>query len=45
MRQVGALERFVDLNQHGFLDEINGSQMRPDQFEIVSGQRRQKSIG
>jgi len=45
MRQVGALERFVDFNQHGFLDEIDGSQMRPDRFEIVSGQRRQKSIG
>jgi nucleoside-diphosphate-sugar epimerase len=29
----------------GLLDEIDGSQMRPDQFEILNGQRRQESIG
>jgi hypothetical protein len=45
MWKVGALERFVDLDQHGFLSEIDRAQMRADQFEIVRGQRRQEAVG
>ena len=45
MRKVGALERFVDLDQHGFLSQIDGAQIRADQFEIVRGQRRQEAVG
>ncbi len=45
VRQVDAFERFVDLDQHGLLDQIHGSQMWPDQFEIVCSKRCQKPIG
>jgi hypothetical protein len=45
MRQVCTRERLAELDQHGFLNQIDGSQMRADQFEIISAQRRQKSIG
>ena len=43
--QVGALERFTHLDQHAFLDQIHGSQVRTDQFEIIRGERRQESVG
>lgn len=39
MREVCTLERFVDLDQHGFLSQIDGAQIRADQFEVVHGQR------
>ncbi len=45
MRQVGALERFVGFDQRQFRRQIDGPQMRADQFEVVGGQRRQKSNG
>jgi hypothetical protein len=35
MRKIGARDRVTDLDQHDFLDQIDGSQMRADQFEIV----------
>jgi hypothetical protein len=38
MRQVCTLERFVDFDQHEFLSQVDGSQMRADQLEIVRGQ-------
>jgi hypothetical protein len=44
VREVRALERFVDFDQHHILAEIGGTQMRTNQFEVVRGQRRQKAI-
>jgi len=39
MRQVNAREPLADLDKHGLLNQIDGSQMRSDQFEVVSRQR------
>ena len=45
MWKIGTLQRFVDLDQHGFLGQIDRAQIRPDQFEIIRGQRRQEAVG
>jgi hypothetical protein len=42
--QIGALERFADRDQHEVLNEIDGTQVRTDQFEIIRTQRGQKSV-
>jgi hypothetical protein len=39
MWEIGALKRVADLNQHRFRGQVDGSQMRADQFEIVGCQR------
>src|SRR6266568_3938843 len=44
VRKIGALECFIDLDQHQVLGEVGAAQMRADQFEIVRSQRGQKSI-
>mgnify|MGYP003456760560 CR=1 FL=1 len=44
VRKVRTLERFVDFDQHHIQAEIGGTQMRTNQFEVVRGQRGQKSI-
>ena len=44
VREVSALERFVDFGQHHIRAEIGGTQMRTNQFEVVRGQRGQESI-
>ena len=44
VREVRTLERFVDFDQHHVRAEIGGTQMRTNQFEVVRGQRGQKSI-
>src|SRR5262249_45485417 len=45
VRKIGTLERFIDLDQYHLMGEVDDLQMRPDQLEIVFGQRRQESIG
>jgi hypothetical protein len=45
VRKIGALDRFIDLDQHQLMSEIDGLEMQPDKLEIVFGQRRQESIG
>jgi hypothetical protein len=39
VREICALERFVDFDQHRLRAEIGDTQMRAEQFEIVRGQR------
>jgi hypothetical protein len=36
MRQVNTLEPLADLDQHASLNQIDGSKMRLNQFEVVS---------
>jgi uncharacterized RmlC-like cupin family protein len=39
MWEISALKRVANLNQHRFRGQVDGSQMRADQFEIVGCQR------
>src|SRR5215211_7581672 len=44
MRQVCALERFIDFGQHLLVGQVDGLEMRADQLKIVFDKRLQKSI-
>src|SRR5262249_2773831 len=44
VRQISALERFAGADEDAVLNEVNSSQLRPYQLEIIGAQRRQKSV-